>query len=55
MIKIFKKIFLSSSFSKSVKKDRDRRWLEVRVEKGANKAIKEYRQVFEKLAEYDRS
>ncbi|HUD03007.1 MAG TPA: hypothetical protein VMR46_03295 [Candidatus Paceibacterota bacterium] len=32
-----------------------RRELEVKAKKGATKAIKEYRRVFERLAEYDRA
>ncbi len=38
----------------SIKKDTHED-LKIKVEEGTNKAIKEYREVFEKLAEYDRT
>lgn len=56
MINKFKKFWNSkiSSHKKSAV-SYDRKALEQRVEKGTERAVKEYRRAFERLAEYDRT
>lgn len=46
------KNFIQNIFNTPAK---DRKALEEKVEAGTDRAIKEYKEVFEKLAEYDKS
>lgn len=53
MKKLLKKILLIGRKESSAKKRR--KALEAKAVAGAQKAVKEYRRVFERLAEYDRT
>ena len=56
MINKFKKIWNTNRSSrKEGAVSYDRKVLEQKVEKGTERAVKEYRRAFERLAEYDRT
>ena len=46
---------IQQKFGKKSKDDRDRKSLQKSVDIGVDRAVKEYKDTFEKLAEYDRS
>ncbi len=54
MRKLLARMFSANKQPKQNKKQ-DRKELEKRVVQGAEKALKDYRQVFERLSDYDRA
>ena len=55
MKKLIQKLLGSKKSPKRIETQKEKkRALEIKVEQGTDKAIREYREVFRKLAEYDR-
>ncbi len=56
MKKLPKKLIGNKKSSKHIQTPAEkRRALEIKVEQGTDKAVREYKEVFRKLAEYDRT
>lgn len=53
--KIFKKIYSKKQLAEITTEQKSRHELEKKVVEGAEKALHEYRSVFERIAEFDRT